>query len=145
MPWPLTMSSVIGMVSVARPGATPTRRMPSPWLARSVAHIACAQRAARSAAVSSVLTQTFDHPGHPDPVQIIEVTEFGVRSAVTRLRRDESPLEFVLYPMIHIGAAAFYADVTSRLRTADVIVAEGVRRGTVRRPSPLLSALTLTY
>jgi tetratricopeptide (TPR) repeat protein len=78
-------------------------------------------------------------------VQIIEVTEFGVRSAVTRLRRDESPLEFVLYPMIHIGAAAFYADVTSRLRTADVIVAEGVRRGTVRRPSPLLSALTLTY
>src|SRR4029453_7867359 len=111
MPCPLTMSSVIRMVTVARPGATPARRMPSPWLARSVAHIASAQRRASAAAPSSVVTPPFDHPGHPDPVQIIEVTEFGVRSAVTRLRRDESPLEFVLYPMIHIGATTFYADV----------------------------------
>jgi hypothetical protein len=37
-----------------------------------------------------------------------------------------SPLEFVIYPMIHIGEPRYYAEVTERLRSFDLIVAEGV-------------------
>jgi hypothetical protein len=80
-------------------------------------------------------------------VQIIEVTDFGVRSAVICLRREDSPLRFILYPMIHVGGARFYADVTARLRGADLIVVEGVGRdhgGHGGRRSLLLAALTLT-
>jgi hypothetical protein len=77
-------------------------------------------------------------------VQIIEVTDFGVRSAVIRLRRRETALQFVLYPMIHMAKPAFYAAVTARLRRADVVVAEGVGGGR-RKRSVLLGALTLSY
>ncbi len=49
-------------------------------------------------------------------MQIIEVTELAVRSAVIRLRRTGTPLQFVLYPMIHMAEPAFYAAVTRRLR-----------------------------
>ncbi|HET6214891.1 MAG TPA: hypothetical protein VFE14_18630 [Micromonosporaceae bacterium] len=77
-------------------------------------------------------------------MQIIEVTDLAVRSAVIRLRRKQSPLQFVLYPMIHMARPAFYAAVTSRLKRADVIVAEGVGRGE-RGRSVLISALTLSY
>jgi len=54
-------------------------------------------------------------------MQIIEVTDFGVRSAVIRLRRRETPLQFVLYPMIHMAKPAFYTAVTVRLKRADVL------------------------
>jgi hypothetical protein len=77
-------------------------------------------------------------------VQIIEVTDLGVRSAVVRLRRRETPLQFVLYPMIHMAKPAFYAAVTSRLRRADVVVVEGVGGGRGKR-SVLIGALTLSY
>jgi hypothetical protein len=63
-------------------------------------------------------------------VQIIEVSVTGVRSAVLRLTRRASPLQFEILPMVHIGEPAFYAAVTERLRRCDLIVAEGVgRRG----------------
>jgi hypothetical protein len=77
-------------------------------------------------------------------VHIIEVTEFGVRSAVIRLRRRETPLQFVLYPMLHMANPAFYAAVTARLKRADVVVVEGVGGGP-RKRSVLLGALTLSY
>jgi len=77
-------------------------------------------------------------------VQIIEVTDLGVRSAVIRLRRRETPLQFVLYPMIHMAEPAFYAAVTARLKRADVIVVEGVGGGGWRG-SLLVSVLTLSY
>jgi hypothetical protein len=76
-------------------------------------------------------------------VQIIEVTGFGVRSAILRLRRTGSPMQFVVYPMIHIGSSAFYEEVSNRLRRAQLIVAEGVKDG--GRPSVLSLALTLSY
>ncbi len=75
-------------------------------------------------------------------MQIIEVTGLGVRSAVIRLRRRETPLQFVLYPMIHMAKPAFYAAVTTRLKRADVVVAEGVGAG---ERSVLTGALTLSY
>jgi hypothetical protein len=77
-------------------------------------------------------------------MQIIEVTDLGVRAAVIRLRRRESPLQFVIYPMIHMAKASFYTDVAVRLRRADVVVVEGVGAGD-RRGSVLVSALTLSY
>ncbi|MBB2947359.1 hypothetical protein FB565_007127 [Actinoplanes lutulentus] len=77
-------------------------------------------------------------------MQIIEVTEFGVRSAVIRLRRRDSALQFVLYPMIHMAKPAFYTAVTTRLKGADVVVVEGVGGGQ-RKRSVLVGALTLSY
>lgn len=79
-----------------------------------------------------------------DGVQIIEVTDLEVRSAVIRLRRRETPLQFVLYPMIHMAKPAFYTAVTARLKRADVVVAEGVGGGR-RKHSVLAAALTLSY
>ncbi|MEV0807876.1 hypothetical protein [Micromonospora sp. NPDC050200] len=79
-----------------------------------------------------------------DGVQIIEVTDLGVRSAVIRLRRRGTALQFVLYPMIHMAKPAFYAAVTTRLKRANVVVAEGVGGGQ-RKRSVLVSALTLSY
>ncbi|AEV84635.1 hypothetical protein ACWT_3612 [Actinoplanes sp. SE50] len=76
-------------------------------------------------------------------MQIIEFTDLGVRSAVIRLRRRGTPMQFVIYPMIHMAQPGFYAAVTRRLTKADVIVAEGVRGGS--RPSLLSGALTMSY
>jgi hypothetical protein len=76
-------------------------------------------------------------------MQIIEFTDLGVRSAVIRLRRRGTPMQFVLYPMIHMAQPGFYTAVTRRLKQADVIVAEGVGAGT--RPSVLSGALTMSY
>jgi hypothetical protein len=77
-------------------------------------------------------------------MQIIEVTDLAVRSAVIRLRRTGTPLQFVLYPMIHMAKPAFYAAVTKRLEQADVVVVEGVGGGK-RKRSLLAGALTLSY
>jgi hypothetical protein len=60
-----------------------------------------------------------------DRLQIIEVTGAGVRSAVIRLQRRDSPLRFVLFPMIHLGRSEFYQAVRERAGRCAVIVAEG--------------------
>jgi hypothetical protein len=60
-------------------------------------------------------------------VQFVEVSDLGVRVAIHRLRRANDPVEFVLFPMLHVGAAEFYADVQRRLEQCDVILFEGVR------------------
>lgn len=73
-------------------------------------------------------------------MQIIEHSVVGTRSAVLRLRRSGTPLQFVVFPMIHVGSPQFYAAVTDRLRACELIVVEGVRGR-----SPLLWAITLTY
>ncbi|RKE23026.1 hypothetical protein [Streptomyces sp. TLI_171] len=60
-------------------------------------------------------------------MQFIEVTALaGVRSAVTVFRRRGSMVTFVLYPMVHLGEPQFYAKVQARLRTAGLVVVEGV-------------------
>lgn len=58
-------------------------------------------------------------------MQIIEESIIGVRSAVITLSRRDTPLKFVLFPMIHSAAPEFYREVTRRLRDCDLIVAEG--------------------
>jgi hypothetical protein len=48
-------------------------------------------------------------------MQLVEASSFAVRSAVIQLRRPDTPLGFVLFPMIHLATPAFYADVRTRL------------------------------
>lgn len=64
-------------------------------------------------------------------MQFIEVTELaGVRSAVIRFRKPGTGLEFLLFPMIHLGEADFYREVAGLLRRrCDLVIAEGVGRG----------------
>jgi hypothetical protein len=73
-------------------------------------------------------------------MQLIEVSVIGVRSAVITLRRPETPMRFVLFPMLHLGTAAFYQDVTARLGRCQLVVAEGIQgRSLITR------ALTISY
>jgi len=73
-------------------------------------------------------------------MQIIEHSILGTRSAVLRLRRPGSRLEFVLFPMLHVASPEFYAAVARRLRRCDLLVVEGVSGRSV-----LTWAITLTY
>jgi len=50
----------------------------------------------------------------------------GVRSAVITLRAPDRPQRIVLFPMMHLGAPAFYAGVTARLGQCAVVLAEGI-------------------
>ena len=59
-------------------------------------------------------------------VQIIESTPFGVRSSIMTFSRTDSNVRFVLFPMLHLGAPTFYAEVARRLGKCDLILAEGV-------------------
>jgi len=71
-------------------------------------------------------------------MQFIEKNSLNVRSAVCHLKKDDSGIEFVLFPMIHVGSKEFYAEVSRRLIACDLILAEGVnsRKGNL---------LTLSY
>ncbi|MFD9542285.1 hypothetical protein [Streptomyces sp. NPDC060022] len=73
-------------------------------------------------------------------MQIIEVTGYAVRSAVITMRRKGTPLEFVIFPMLHVASPTFYSQVRLRLRECDLIVMEGIRGKSVG-----VSALTLAY
>lgn len=73
-------------------------------------------------------------------MQIIEVTGYAVRSAVITMRRKGTPLEFVIFPMLHVASPTFYSQVRLRLRDCDLIVLEGIRGRSVG-----VSALTLAY
>jgi hypothetical protein len=71
-------------------------------------------------------------------MQFIEVSSFGMRSAIYTVRKHDEPLEFVLFPMVHIGEVGFYEDIARRLSECDAILVEGV-------PSAKVSALALSY
>ena len=71
-------------------------------------------------------------------MQFIEKNSFNVRSAVYRLKKDGVGLEFLLFPMIHVGSKEFYDEVSRRLAACDLILAEGVS-------SRRVQFLTLSY
>ena len=73
-------------------------------------------------------------------MKVIEVTGYAVRSAVITMRRQDSPLRFVFFPMMHVASPTFYRQVATRLAACDLIVAEGIR-GKSRQ----VSTLTLAY
>ncbi|MEV4316860.1 hypothetical protein [Actinocrispum sp. NPDC049592] len=76
-------------------------------------------------------------------MDVVEAGLMGLRSAVCVLTRRSAPLRFTLYPMIHLGEASFYAEVSRRLREHDLIVAEGGRPGSSSRPSRVAARLGL--
>jgi hypothetical protein len=57
-------------------------------------------------------------------MQYIESSVIGIRSAVVTLKHRSTPLRFVLFPMVHVAEAAFYAAVEARAGECDLIVAE---------------------
>src|SRR5262245_38234485 len=59
-------------------------------------------------------------------MQFIEKNSFNVRSAVYHLKKDDTGLEFLLFPMIHVGSKEFYEEVSRRLAACDLILLEGV-------------------
>ena len=80
-------------------------------------------------------------------MQFIEKNSFNVRSAVYRLKKDNSALEFLLVPMIHMGSSEFYDEISKRLASCDLILAEGVIsagwKGSSRKLNELLSCTVL--
>jgi len=71
-------------------------------------------------------------------MQFIEKNSLNVRSAVYHLKKDDAGLEFLLFPMIHVGSKEFYEEVSRRLAACDLILAEGVN-------SRKVQLLTLSY
>jgi hypothetical protein len=73
-------------------------------------------------------------------MQLVEVSSFGMRAAVVTLRRSQTPLRFVLFPMVHLGTPDYYRQVAARLRDCQLVVAEGIRGR-----SAAAAALTMAY
>lgn len=65
-------------------------------------------------------------------MQFLESSVFGLRSARHRLRRAEGGASVTLYPMVHVGDAAFYEQAYSEAAEHDVVLMEGVRSKVVR-------------
>lgn len=78
-------------------------------------------------------------------MQLIEVSMTGVRSAVITLRSPGRPQRIVLFPMLHLGAPAFYAEVTARLGRCAVVLAEGIRAEGISEGSLIAKALVFSY
>ena len=67
-------------------------------------------------------------------MQIVEVTDLaGLRVVMWPFRRRGTALSFLLFPMVHLGEARFYAEVTERLRGCDLLIVEGIGGGARRR------------
>jgi hypothetical protein len=62
-------------------------------------------------------------------MQFIDVTDIEVRAAVYQLSRAGSDLKFLLFPMVHVGSATYYATVERMLAGCDLILLEGVSGG----------------
>lgn len=60
-------------------------------------------------------------------MQIIEVSDIGVRAAVYLLQRRDAALSLLLLPMLHVGEQAFYDDVQRRLAACNAVFIEGMR------------------
>ena len=71
-------------------------------------------------------------------MEFIDRNSLDVRAAVYTLKHPHDLLEFVLFPMIHVGAPDYYRDVRRLLEKCDRVLFEGVR-GTRTR------MLTLAY
>ena len=60
-------------------------------------------------------------------MQFIENSIIGLRAAYHRLSAGPESADVCLFPMVHIGAPAYYAEVQRRLDSCDVVLFEGVR------------------
>ncbi|GAA4101516.1 hypothetical protein [Nonomuraea soli] len=66
-------------------------------------------------------------------MRFIESSDTSIRSSVITFRRPGTPMQFVLFPMVHIAEPAFYEEVTARLKGTGLIVAEGYPMAEMKR------------
>ncbi len=71
-------------------------------------------------------------------MQILEYSPFGLRSVRIVLESRESDITVTLFPMVHLGEAAFFASVYEDAFAHDVVLVEGVR-------SPITQRITRVY
>lgn len=71
-------------------------------------------------------------------MQILESSLLGLRSARIVLVKPGTPVRITLFPMVHVGEAAFYEAVYADALTHDVILLEGV-------DSPIVRHVTRSY
>lgn len=71
-------------------------------------------------------------------MQFTEKNSFNMRAAVYSLKKDSTALEFVIFPMIHVGSREFYQEISRRLASCDLLLVEGVK-------SKKAAILTLAY
>lgn len=71
-------------------------------------------------------------------MQILEYSEWGVRSARINLTSPGSAISVTLFPMVHVGEAEFYREVYDDAFVHDVALVEGVR-------SPITKRVTRSY
>ena len=60
-------------------------------------------------------------------MQFLESSMIGLRSAICVLNSPDSELQFVLFPMVHIGDPSFYSGVHERLNECSHIVYESAK------------------
>jgi hypothetical protein len=71
-------------------------------------------------------------------MQIIEVSEVGVRAAVLRLVSPKAKLTWILFPMVHLAERPYFKQMDRLMNECDLVLTEGVRSGVAR-------ALTASY
>jgi len=71
-------------------------------------------------------------------MQIIEYSDLGVRSARLSLTSAKSNVAVTLFPMVHLGEAAFYKAVYEDASQHDAMLVEGLK-------SPITTRITRTY
>ena len=71
-------------------------------------------------------------------MQFTEKNSFNLRAAVYSLKKDSTSLEFVVFPMIHVGSREFYQEISRRLASCDLLLVEGLK-------SRKAAILTLSY
>lgn len=64
-------------------------------------------------------------------MQFLESSIVGLRAARHRLAAPDHPAEVTLFPMVHVGASAFYDRVATGALAHDVVLVEGVRARSV--------------
>lgn len=63
-------------------------------------------------------------------MQLLETSVFGLRAARHRLTSPDHPAEVTLFPMVHVGEAAFFDRVAAEALSHDVVLVEGVQART---------------
>jgi hypothetical protein len=71
-------------------------------------------------------------------MQLVETSLFGLRAARHRLTSPAHRVSVTLYPMVHVGEAAFFDHIYQEAFRHDVVLVEGVR-------SPVSKCLTRVY
>lgn len=71
-------------------------------------------------------------------MQFLESSVVGLRSAIHTFRHPDKACTITIYPMIHIGDAAFYEDVNNEVAEHDFALLEGLK-------SPIVNNITRSY